>query len=244
MEFLASDALNGRGSGTRDEWIAATYIAAQFRGWGLEPIGDAGGYVQQIELAGAEASAPPVLTIGGASLTHGQEILVTTLGSATVSGSLTKLAAGAQASPGAIVLLPEAANPTQGAGAALVLALETAAIRGQWAARGARMPAQATRPVKVASTSAPPRPTVIYLDKDSYAAVGALAAGTPVAFAAEMKPTPSSHTWNAVGRLTGSDPTAAKEVLVLSAHLDHVGTRPGDAGTDTIFNGADLAKAD
>ena len=28
MEFLASDALNGRGSGSRDEWIAATYIAA------------------------------------------------------------------------------------------------------------------------------------------------------------------------------------------------------------------------
>ena len=28
MEFLASDALNGRGSGTRDEWITATYVAS------------------------------------------------------------------------------------------------------------------------------------------------------------------------------------------------------------------------
>jgi aminopeptidase YwaD len=28
MGFLASDAMNGRGSGTRDEWITATYIAA------------------------------------------------------------------------------------------------------------------------------------------------------------------------------------------------------------------------
>jgi len=27
MEFLAGDALNGRGSGTRDEWLAAAYIA-------------------------------------------------------------------------------------------------------------------------------------------------------------------------------------------------------------------------
>ncbi len=36
-EFLASDALQGRGSGTRDEWIAATYVAAQFRQFGLEP---------------------------------------------------------------------------------------------------------------------------------------------------------------------------------------------------------------
>jgi aminopeptidase YwaD len=45
MEFLASDALNGRGSGTRDEWIAVTYIASQLRRWGLEPMGDDGGYV-------------------------------------------------------------------------------------------------------------------------------------------------------------------------------------------------------
>src|SRR5215204_1370884 len=43
MEFLAGDALNGRGSGTRDEWIAVTYAAAQTRRLGLEPLGDDGG---------------------------------------------------------------------------------------------------------------------------------------------------------------------------------------------------------
>ena len=64
LEFLASDALNGRGSGTRDEWIAATYVASQFRKWGLEPMGDDGGYVQQIEMARhrgrrAADAAPP-----------------------------------------------------------------------------------------------------------------------------------------------------------------------------------------
>ena len=32
MEFLASDALQGRGSGTHDELVAATFIAAQLRG--------------------------------------------------------------------------------------------------------------------------------------------------------------------------------------------------------------------
>jgi Zn-dependent M28 family amino/carboxypeptidase len=51
MEFLASDALNGRGSGTRDEWIAATYIASQFERMGLEPLGDHGGYLQTVEVA-------------------------------------------------------------------------------------------------------------------------------------------------------------------------------------------------
>jgi hypothetical protein len=41
MDFLAGDALGGRGSGTRDEWIAATYVASQLRQWGIEPLGDA-----------------------------------------------------------------------------------------------------------------------------------------------------------------------------------------------------------
>ncbi|MBW8881993.1 MAG: peptidase M28, partial [Asticcacaulis sp.] len=33
--FLASDALRGRGSATPDEAVAASYVAAQFQGYGL-----------------------------------------------------------------------------------------------------------------------------------------------------------------------------------------------------------------
>jgi hypothetical protein len=51
MEFLAGDALNGRGSGSRDEWIAVTYAAAQMRRLGLEPLGDDDGFVQAIASA-------------------------------------------------------------------------------------------------------------------------------------------------------------------------------------------------
>lgn len=40
MNFLASDAMQGRGTGTAYERIAAEYIAAQFRQFGLEPGGD------------------------------------------------------------------------------------------------------------------------------------------------------------------------------------------------------------
>src|ERR1700716_4218581 len=41
MNFLASDAMQGRGSATGYERIAAEYIASQFRQFGLEPAGDA-----------------------------------------------------------------------------------------------------------------------------------------------------------------------------------------------------------
>jgi len=57
MEFLASDAMKGRGSGTEDEWRAATYIGSQMRRWGIEPLGDKGGFVKEIE-TGRAASAP------------------------------------------------------------------------------------------------------------------------------------------------------------------------------------------
>jgi hypothetical protein len=43
---------------------------------------------------------------------------------------------------------------------------------------------------------------------------------------------------NVIGVLPGSDPKLANEYVVLSAHLDHLGTDPGADGDDKIFNGA------
>jgi Zn-dependent M28 family amino/carboxypeptidase len=46
------------------------------------------------------------------------------------------------------------------------------------------------------------------------------------------------YTYNAVGKLVGSDPVLSAEVILLTAHLDHLGIRP-DAPGDNIYNGAD-----
>lgn len=48
LEFLASDALQGRGSGTRDELIAATYLASELSQMGLKPGGDHDGFIQNV----------------------------------------------------------------------------------------------------------------------------------------------------------------------------------------------------
>src|SRR5215510_11291850 len=55
LGFLASDAMQGRGSATNYERIAAEYIGSQFRQFGLEPGGDADSagnktYVQRVAL--------------------------------------------------------------------------------------------------------------------------------------------------------------------------------------------------
>ncbi len=50
MQFLADDALHGRGSATRDEHIAALYVAARLEQMGLEPGGDGGTFLQKAPL--------------------------------------------------------------------------------------------------------------------------------------------------------------------------------------------------
>jgi Zn-dependent M28 family amino/carboxypeptidase len=50
--------------------------------------------------------------------------------------------------------------------------------------------------------------------------------------------TGTKTTWNVIGILKGSDPRLASEVIMLSAHLDHLGVRETMPG-DNIFNGAD-----
>lgn len=50
VEFLADDLLEGRGAGSRGYDIAAAYVAAQFRLYGLEPAGDDGSFLQHFDL--------------------------------------------------------------------------------------------------------------------------------------------------------------------------------------------------
>ena len=50
MNFLADDEMHGRGSATRDEHIAALFVAEQFQSLGLEPGGENGTFLQKSAL--------------------------------------------------------------------------------------------------------------------------------------------------------------------------------------------------
>ena len=52
VRFLASDLLEGRGTGQRGGDIAAEYIATQFALYGLKPAGDNGTFLQKVPLEG------------------------------------------------------------------------------------------------------------------------------------------------------------------------------------------------
>jgi Zn-dependent M28 family amino/carboxypeptidase len=61
----------------------------------------------------------------------------------------------------------------------------------------------------------------------------------PVTLSVTLNTTNTAITsYNVAGILPGSDPAIGKEVVVLSAHLDHVGVGKADAKGDTIYNGA------
>jgi len=242
MEFLASDAMNGRGSGTRDEWIAAEYVASHLRRWGIAPLGPAGAsHVQRIELRGSAATAPPVLNVGGLALTHGRQMIVQTLGTvARVVGPLVVYKRGTPVTAGSVVLVPEtmtAEDRTAIAPASIVISPETAQIRELWANVGSTLPAAPARPIDLPAIASP-RATRIAVDTATYASLLSMA-GARVFYDPPLKysDTPA-FTWNAVGILRGTD-TPIQEVVLLSAHLDHLGMRENAPGADKIYNGAD-----
>src|SRR4029077_11966486 len=97
MEFLASDAMRGRGSGTADELLAATYVGSQLRAYGITPAGDAGTYVQRAVLQQPKLTSPPQLTftkpgpeVAGERVTwtYGREFIALRLSQTHFSGPL------------------------------------------------------------------------------------------------------------------------------------------------------------
>ena len=253
LGFLASDAMQGRGSGSNYERIAAEYIGSQFRQFGLEPAGDtdsAGNksFVQRVPLESAKFVEPPTLTVTSGNNTqkwqYGRDFLVSALRSSKVSGELQVTDPSGSFTKGAVVAvkLPEEANQQQrqdvvrkarAAQAAALVLIESEANRKTREAGEAKLPTLSPR-IAGADASF----VAISLKKEAHDALTAMPAGTKVEFGGATETSDASATWNAVGVLKGSDPSAAAQVIMLSAHLDHLGVNESLTG-DKIFNGAD-----
>ncbi|HZG53063.1 MAG TPA: M20/M25/M40 family metallo-hydrolase [Pyrinomonadaceae bacterium] len=255
MEFLASDAMQGRGSGTQFELLAGHYIASQLRQYGVEPAGDAAGaagqrsFIQTVTLTRQAFAAAPALSFtvaGGAEKRwmHGQEMLVTRMTTARLQGALQKLRAGEKPAPGAFVLM----TPGEGGdarqlysqatamgqqGAAAVFVAENATLRRNWAAMGSKPPELPRMAGGENGAS-----SIIVLSTDAFKELQAVADGTPLSVEGTLAPAETSYTWNVVGVLPGADAKLSKEAVLLSAHMDHIGVGAGQAG-DRIYNGAD-----
>lgn len=254
LEFLAGDALKGRGSATEYERIAGEYFASMMRQLGLTPAGDSdvagdSPFIQRIEIKRQSFAEPPTVTYtsGGAAtvLTHGKEMIAFRLSSGSVQGKLKKLAPGESPEPGSVALIRyDASNPEAfgrrfggllDSGAAAVLVEETPQFREGWERSGSRRISfsQFGRADGAAQTA------LIIVSTEAAEKLSAVADGTDVEIGGKLDEPQITTTWNAVGRIEGSDPKLSSEVILLSAHMDHLGVRENAPGDDKIFNGAD-----
>lgn len=245
MNFLAGDAMQGRGSGTVFERIAAEYIGSQFMQFGLEPAGekDATGkqtYVQTVEVPGREVLAGIKIDgIPGIDIDYGKSLVTFSITAKNINGELQRLKLGETAKKGSVVLLMLSADDKFEKfqaniaqifrdGASAILMAENKEIRENW-------PGVAGRKVMLTRRNG----NLFAVSTDVVNALAKAADGTKVDIAASFEPAPKTYTWNAMGKITGTDKTLSSEVILLTSHLDHLGVRDNTPGDDKIFNGAD-----
>jgi hypothetical protein len=253
ISFLASDALEGRGTPSRGLEIAAEYVAAQFRRAGLEPAGDddyfqtanyanvtpvvegmeftvegAGGTVKakSISMALEQAAAADVTKAAVVKVAGSDVAAIGALTPEQVRGKVLVLDFPTGTDP--VILtrhLPALAAKLQ---PALVVMLRSG---GQPVNRSARMRG---------TTAAPAVPVLLVWDEEVRTALGAGRPGTVEAMVSAHIPPPTStpvKVHNVVGVLRGSDPSLRDTYVLVTAHYDHLGMR-GTGEGDHIYNGA------
>ncbi len=253
MDYLAGDALAGRGSGTPQEHMAADYVASELRRYGVATAGENGGYLQHVALEYRSLATPPVLSFESGDRTvrclNGYEVAVPLLGNAPISGPLQKRDphdATGQVQAGAVVLLTSPAEESiwQQAyelwqrGAALVLVPDSSQFQSAWAAARRDVPRLPPR-IKVLPRQAGILGTsMVVVSGSVFKKLTALPDGTTVRLEAQVKPVETGETWNTVGMVAGSDPSLRDQAVLFSAHLDHLGTKTTGHGK-VIYHGAD-----
>ena len=257
MDFLASDALQGRGSATPDEHVAATYVGSVLEHYGIAPAGDDGTYIQRGVVLQPKLKAAPVLrsSVAGSenSWTYGGDFQVRFFPKLNFEGLLQRLdvdaiadSSKAKFDKGAIILLlgkdrekqgdMAFAFLTGGAGAVMTVADGSPAA---WEKNAKEWPKP---PKQIEGSSAGPAGDdfgdFIVLSEAAFARMKDLPEGARFSLTSEVGETEKTYTWNAVGKIEGRDPALRTSAVLLTAHLDHLGIGP-EVNGDAIYNGAD-----
>ena len=245
-EFLASDAMRGRGSATHDEEVAATYVATEFMSYGLKPAPGMTGYIQAADIVSSTLDGHATLVSGKVDLSEGADFQVLSSSGLSASGTLKRVTmneAGKAANvSGTIVLLTAVTDPRPmmrtaqalgKAGAVAVLVAESPATDAVFTSGGGK-----TRTTIALADGQPSRArgTIVTLEGAALAQLEAVPDGSRVSLNVHgVDRAEQRKTFNAVGWLPGTD--AGAGTVLLTAHLDHLGVGHPVHG-DAIWNGA------
>ncbi|MFH1764019.1 MAG: M20/M25/M40 family metallo-hydrolase [Gemmatimonadota bacterium] len=258
VRYLADDALEGREVGTPGARCAADYIAAYFRGLGLEGAGPGGSFFQSFEVRmGSVLGEGNSFSVSGKALTLQEDW---TLFGFSSSGALTAplIYGGAGVSqPGSEddryahldlegkIVVVEAADP-HGSGANTMAGdphfkATVAAGRGA-AAVVVLLPERESLPDPVAEQRPALKiPAVAISGRLAQELREAAEANRSVELAAAIVPR-MVEALNVVALIAGAGPTVGREVMVVGAHYDHLGLGgDGSLAPDArvVHNGAD-----
>ncbi|WP_321470890.1 M28 family peptidase [uncultured Paludibaculum sp.] len=246
ISFLASDALDGRDTPSKGLDVAAEYIAAQFRRYGLEPAGD-NGYFQSAAYVNVTQPAEGLeitLTSGGKTWKADKEhVMISSSGTAqihaagvvkvTITDENTPLPDRTAVEGKAVILIaPMPRSRAMLRKRESVLDLGPAiVVTGGFTGFGR------TRLREAGETTAQRPPMITTSDPEFNTFVESLDAAATLEAAVPAPVLQPVTLKNIIATLPGSDPALKDTYILLTAHYDHIGISTRGEG-DRLNNGA------
>ena len=248
VSFLASDEMNGRDTPSKELDVAANFVAARFQKAGLEGLGADGSFFQTAEMFRTSAPAARAMLVVGADKDVRLTVLTGTHDVLKVSGVVhdesPKNKSATVTDKANIVVIEELPLPPEAVDNPLAALITYVRRTLPLVRQGAKVVMVRVADDSIlydAVTTLQQQPVSIPMQFEPQCAIvlvsktQALEGEITVEVPANVRQAIPVH--NVVGVLRGSDPDAAKQAVIISAHLDHIG--PANLGEDKVHNGAD-----
>jgi len=246
VELLAQPGWAGRQAGTAGNRSATAYIAERFQEYGLQPAGENGTFYQDVQLALGQLVSTPVLVLHGpdgasVELRYGvdfREVLGGRAGSGKAESSLFYVGSWQSEGlkfGGRVMVARASSDPradvevayAQGAGGVVLV---TSTLANGMAVRTSQHPTFAGQTIPAVEITQAAFESLLtlagYKVGQLRSAPPALPLGIGVEMEVQWQAIPNVHVANVLGSLPGADVSVADEILILGAHLDHVGSLP------------------
>ncbi len=247
LTYLAGPSLHGRGSGTEDEHRAAQFIAGKLKLYGLAPAAGDGQFIQTATIRSREVVGNPTLTVvakdsGGQPLlvlTHGKQIVISGLSVSPVVAPLQRLdlsdekTSPADVTGNAAILMKlksgtsmeearRVLDPYRNGKAALVIVASSPAAQGMFDMLAKHPPQM---PQQIGEQQPKARAVLVLAKPETFDQLWSEPEGATVNLQAQITHWTDTHTWNVLAKIEGS--STEEQVILLSAHLDHLGVENG-----------------
>lgn len=248
--------MRGRGSASPDELITATYVASAFQEYGLKPGLPDDSYIQTAQLTqpalDGKASISSESSPAFKSLREGSDFYLTNATGQNVTGAVQKIAiadlGSAEIKKDAVVLVtgqPSALDAMSlvrfpyraaAAGAGLIIEPDSPRVRARFEQTAGGKTHLSPYLAGTDTGMSYGKMNVAVVSSAAMQRLAGVSEGANLTLAVHNK-NEARYTYNAVAVLPGKDAGANAKVILLTAHLDHLGIgRPVDG--DSIYNGA------